>query len=97
MGGDIDTLILRVTALEKGKDANKAALDLAQAELDTFYLMWAGAAASGDERACVRELILPPPQMRRRTHLPDAGGLCHPQCWQHPRQECQEHPSQKPA
>jgi Amt family ammonium transporter len=43
MPGEFDALILRVTALEEGEAANKAALDLAQAELDTFYLMWAGA------------------------------------------------------
>ena len=45
---DLDALTKRVTALEEVKDQNTADLNVAKAELDTFYLMWAGAAASGD-------------------------------------------------
>jgi hypothetical protein len=44
---DLDALTLRVTALEEVKDKNTEDLAVAKAELDTFYLMWAGAAASG--------------------------------------------------
>ena len=68
MGGDINTLILRVTALEKGKDANTAALDVAKAELDTFYLMWAGAAASGDQSSLrARAHSSPTPNAQARS------------------------------
>jgi hypothetical protein len=65
---DLDALTLRVTALEEVKDKNTEDLAVAKAELDTFYLMWAGAAASGDQSSLrARAHSSPTPNAQARS------------------------------
>ena len=81
--------------------ARLAAVEAAESqgtqEINTFYLMWAGADL-GLERECqsppITHASAPSCEMRRCAHLPHAGWFRHPQRWLHSRQERQQHPAQ---
>ena len=66
-------------------------------EINTFYLMWAGADL-GLEWECqsppINHASAPSCAMRRCAHLPHAGWFRNPQRWLHSRQERQQHPAQ---
>jgi hypothetical protein len=89
----------KLSSLSADFDKLKTEVTTFKSELDTFYLMWAGARVDAVLAPLERHVVLThvPPAPRRCTGLPDAGRLCHSERGQHPLEERQEHPSEEPA